>query len=455
MPFISVNPATEEEMDEHPLDDDNAVQNKLKQAKMASADWQNTSFAERSEKMHRVADLLRERKERWAEIMTREMGKPIGEARSEADKCAWVCDYYAKNAREFLQDDVIGTDADKSYVRYEPLGGILAIMPWNFPFWQVFRHAAPGLMAGNVILLKHAPNVSGCADSIEEIFDDADFSPGILQNLYVEIDKIPDIIHDDRITGVTLTGSDRAGKQVAEIAGNALKKTVLELGGSDPFIVLGDADTQEAAEVGSGARCLNSGQSCIAAKRFIVVKDHVEEFTDHLLTHMKAYSVGDPLEDETQIGPLARKDLRDNLHRQVKYSIREGATTLLGGEPIDGTGYFYKPTILGNVQPGMPVFEEETFGPVASIIEARDEQHAIELANATQYGLGASLWTQNLEKAEELSGEIEAGAVFINGLVKSDPRLPFGGIKKSGYGRELSYHGIREFTNIKTVWLTS
>ncbi|MBD3275090.1 MAG: aldehyde dehydrogenase family protein [Candidatus Marinimicrobia bacterium] len=455
MPFISINPATEEEMDEYPIDSENDVQNKLQKSQMAFADWQETSFAERSEKMQRVAELLRDKKERWAEIMTREMGKPISEARSEAEKCAWVCEYYAENAREFLQDDVIGTDADKSYVRYEPLGAILAIMPWNFPFWQVFRHAAPGLMAGNVILLKHAPNVSGCADSIEEIFEDADFSPGIIQNLYIETDQVPEIIHDNRTAGVTLTGSDRAGKQVAEIAGKALKKTVLELGGSDPFIVLSDANVQDAAEVGSGARCLNSGQSCIAAKRFIVVKEHVEEFTEQLITHMKAYTVGDPLEDETQIGPLARKDLRDNLHRQVKYSIREGATTLLGGEPIEGTGYYYKPTILGNVEPGMPVFDEETFGPVASIIEARNAEHAIELANTTKYGLGASLWTQDLEKAEELSREIEAGAVFVNGLVKSDPRLPFGGIKDSGYGRELSYHGIREFTNIKTVWLTS
>lgn len=455
MAFVSINPATGEKIEEYKLDSENDVEQKLQKAETAFDSWKDTSYSNRGEKMHKAAEILRNKKQRWAEIMTREMGKPIREARSEAEKCAWVCDYYAEHAQHFLQDDVIGTDADWSYAHYDPLGLILAIMPWNFPFWQVFRFAAPGLMAGNVGLLKHAPNVPGCADSIEEIFDDAGFPEGVFQNLYIKPEVAHQAIQDSRIQGVTLTGSGRAGRKVAETAGKSLKKSVLELGGSDPFIVLKDAEVEKAAEVGSDARCINSGQSCIAAKRFIVVREHANEFTERLVKHMDEFVVGAPMKEETQIGPIARSDLRDTLDGQVKASVEQGAVVQLGGQPIDSEGFFYEPTVLTNVREGMPAFDEETFGPVASIIEANDDEHAIRIANSTRYGLGASIWSTNIDRAEHLTREIQAGAVFVNELVKSDPRLPFGGIKNSGYGRELGYHGIQEFTNIKTVWIST
>ncbi|HKJ87525.1 MAG TPA: NAD-dependent succinate-semialdehyde dehydrogenase, partial [Gammaproteobacteria bacterium] len=383
----------------------------------------------------------------------REMGKPITGARAEAEKCAWVCEYYAEHAVEFLQEEVTGTDADSSYVRYEPLGSVLAVMPWNYPFWQVFRFAAPGLMAGNVGLLKHASNVPGCALAIEQIFAEAGFPEGVFQSLLIGSGPVSGIIEDRRVKAATLTGSEVAGRKVAEAAGRALKKTVLELGGSDPFIILKDADIRRAAQVGAGARCLNSGQSCIAAKRFIVVQDRLEEFTKVFVPLMSEQKMGDPMDEDTRIGPQAREDLREDLHRQVTGSVGKGAKILTGGEPSERKGYYYPPTVLTDVGKGMPAYEEEVFGPVAAIIPVSDEVQAIRMANDTQYGLGASLWSRDIGKAERLTREIQAGCVFVNNLVKSDPRLPFGGVKQSGYGRELGFHGIREFVNVKTVWM--
>ncbi|MCF7805221.1 MAG: NAD-dependent succinate-semialdehyde dehydrogenase [Candidatus Marinimicrobia bacterium] len=453
MALRSVNPATENMISSYDEHSNAEIETTLKSATNAFEQWRELSFRGRAELMGRAAETLRTRNDEWAQLMTQEMGKPITEARAEVEKCAWVCDYYAGEAEKFLQTETVQTDAKKSMVRYEPLGPVLAVMPWNFPFWQVFRFAAPGLMAGNVGLLKHASNVPGCANAIEEIFRDAGFPDGVFQSLLIGSEKVGQIIRDDRVMAVTLTGSGIAGRNVAEIAGNSLKKTVLELGGSDPFLVLGDADIEKAVQVGVNARCINSGQSCIAAKRFIVVQERLGEFMQRYVEEMRTLKVGDPMNEETQIGPLAREDLRADLHDQVKQSMLDGADLLLGGDPVDGKGYFYQPTVLANVQKGMAVYEEETFGPVAAIIPAESEQDAIDIANDTKYGLGASLWTQDLDKAEALSRDIEAGCVFINEMVKSDPRLPFGGIKKSGYGRELSYHGIREFVNTKTIWI--
>lgn len=449
----SINPATGEKIKSYDELTEKQISAKLDLAGETFEEWRKVPFAERSDKMAKAAQVLRDRKEEWATVMTQEMGKPITQARSEAEKCAWVCDDYAENAEKFLQDEIIETDASKSLVRYDPLGPVLAIMPWNFPFWQVFRFAAPGLMAGNVGLLKHASNVPGCALAIEEIFLEAGFPEGAFQTLLFSSSRADKVIADERVKAVTLTGSEPAGRKVAQTAGENLKKTVLELGGSDPVVILSDADVEEAAAVGSTARCINSGQSCIAAKRFIVVRKHLEEFTEKFINYMKQQKVGDPMEDDTQIGPMAREDLRDDLHNQVTQSIKDGAEVLLGGESLDRTGYFYATTVLGNVKKGMAVYEEETFGPVAAIIPAKDDDDAIRIANDTKFGLGAALWTKDLEKGYRLSGEVKAGCVFINGLVKSDPRLPFGGVKASGYGRELSYHGIREFVNTKTVWM--
>jgi len=453
MPLKSINPATGQDLKEYELHTADQVERLLSGATEAFRTWRNTPFAARAEHMVRAAAILRDRQDHWGEIMAREMGKPITQGRAEAQKCAWVCEYYAEHAVEFLQNDLVGTDADLSYVRYEPLGPILAVMPWNYPFWQVFRFAAPGLMAGNVGLLSHAPNVPECALAIEEIFTDAGFPAGVFQTLFVDIEATHALIRDPRVKAVTMTGSVRAGKSVAEAAGREIKKTVLELGGSDPFIILAEADINRAAEVGAGARCLNSGQSCIAAKRFIVVENHLQQFTERLVELMGNRQVGDPMEADVRIGPQARQDLLENLHRQVTESVEQGAELLLGGAPLERAGYFYPPTVLANVQKGMPAYHEEIFGPVAAIIPAKDDAEAIRLANDTDYGLGASLWCADLEKAERHTGELEAGSVFVNGLVKSDPRLPFGGVKQSGYGRELGVHGIREFVNVKTVWI--
>src|SRR5713101_1374978 len=385
--------------------------------------------------------------------MALEMGKPVTQGEAEVEKCAWGCEYYAEHAARFLAPEPRETDAARSYVRFDPLGPVLAVMPWNFPFWQVFRFAAPALMAGNAGILKHASNVPRCALEIERVFRAAGLPEGLFGTVLVGPAAVPALIADARIRAVTLTGSDRAGSQVAEQAGRHLKKTVLELGGSDPFIVLEDADLERAATTAVEARLINSGQSCIAAKRFIVVEHVAERFLERFTSEMRARRVGDPLDPATQVGPQARLDLRENLHRQVQESVKRGARLVLGGQVPAGQGAFYPPTVLIAVEPGMPAFDQETFGPVAAVIRAKDEADAIRLANASPYGLGASVWTADVKRGERVAREIDAGSVFVNALVKSDPRLPFGGVKRSGYGRELSQYGLREFVNIKTVWL--
>src|SRR5881296_332952 len=381
------------------------------------------------------------------------MGKPIVEARAEIEKCAFGAEHFAQNAARYLADEEIRANTRRSVVAFEPLGVILAVMPWNFPFWQVIRFAAPALMAGNAAVLKHASNVPRCALEIEGVFRAAGLPEGLFGTVLVGPAAVPSLIADARIRAVTLTGSEGAGSQVAERAGRELKKTVLELGGSDPFVVLEDADLPRAARTAAAARLVNSGQSCIAAKRFIVVEEAAERFLELFVGEMRARKMGDPLSRDTQVGPQARADLRDALHRQVEESVRRGARLLLGGEIPPGKGAFYPPTLLSEVSEGMAAFDEETFGPVAAVIRAKDDADAVRLANKSQFGLGASVWTQDRTRAEHLAAQIESGSVFVNGIVKSDPRVPFGGIKRSGYGRELSEYGIREFVNIKTVWI--
>jgi succinate-semialdehyde dehydrogenase/glutarate-semialdehyde dehydrogenase len=386
--------------------------------------------------------------------MTDEMGKPLKDALAEVEKCAWVCDYYAENTAKFLEDELVNTDATKSFVRYQALGLVLAVMPWNFPFWQVFRFAAPALMAGNGALLKHASNVPGCAAAIEEAFNECGVPKGLFTNLHIPSDRVGDLIRHPLVKAVTLTGSDAAGRSVAKIAGECLKKTVLELGGSDPYIVLEDADLELAAETCKNSRLINAGQSCISAKRMIVVSAVYDDFIKLFKEKMAAVTFGDPNDDSSGIGPMARADLRDELHAQVEKSIEKGAECILGGQVPDRVGAFYPPTILTNVKPGMPAYEAELFGPVAAVIQAKDEDEAIRIANDTGFGLGAAVFTQDVNKGERIAAEfLQAGSCFVNGPVKSDPRLPFGGIKESGYGRELSHFGIKEFVNIKTVWV--
>ena len=385
--------------------------------------------------------------------MALEMGKPLAQGVAEVEKCAWACDYYAEQGEGFLAVQPRSTDGSKSYIRFDAVGPVFAIMPWNFPFWQVFRFAAPALVAGNAGILKHAPNVSRCALEIEAVFHDAGLPDGLFRAVLLSNEGAAAVIADRRVRAVTLTGSDRAGGQVAEQAGRHLKKTVLELGGSDAFIVLADADLSRAAVVAAEARLQNSGQSCIAAKRFIVIESVADRFLGLFTAAMQAYRVGDPLAPGTQIGPQARLDLRANLQRQVEASVRRGARVVLGGQVPAGPGAFYPPTILVDVEPGSPAFDEETFGPMAAVVRAADEADAVRLANASPYGLGASVWTADPERGERVARDLEVGSVFVNGLVKSDPRLPFGGVKRSGYGRELSEYGLREFVNVKTVWV--
>ncbi|MFA6233987.1 MAG: NAD-dependent succinate-semialdehyde dehydrogenase [Bacteroidota bacterium] len=453
MPFESVNPATGTVLERYEEHSSIEVEQKIALAERTFRDWRTTSFAHRSEHLHHAAGELKSRREEFARMMTLEMGKPITQSRAEVDKCSWVCSWYAENAERILAKEVIPSDASSSYVRFDPIGPVLAVMPWNFPFWQVFRFAAPALMAGNTGLLKHASNVSGCARMIEEVFHRAGFPDGCFQTLLIKASAVQAVIDHPSVAAVTLTGSEAAGSQVAAQAGGQLKKTVLELGGSDPFIVLDDADVETAARVGAAARMLNTGQSCIAAKRFIVMESAVEKFTALFVNAVEKMKMGDPLLDETEIGALAREDLLLELDAQVQASIKLGATLLTGGRRHDGPGVFYLPTVLSGVRKGMPVFDEETFGPVAAIITVRDEEEAIASANDTSFGLGASLWTRDPDRADRLAPRLECGGVFVNGLVKSDPRLPFGGVKRSGYGRELSHYGIREFVNIKTVWI--
>ncbi|MGB9965683.1 NAD-dependent succinate-semialdehyde dehydrogenase [Halobacterium hubeiense] len=451
----TVDPTTESPLQTYAEHDAGELDAALDDAAAAFESWSGRDITERQALVDSVADVLRENKDEYAALMTEEMGKPVDQARSEVEKCAWVCEYYAEHAAEFLQDERVGVHPQaKTKVAYEPLGPLLAVMPWNYPFWQVLRVAAPTLAAGNVMLLKHAPNVTGCAKVLEDVLHEAGIPEGVFQTLVVEPDAVHDAIADDRVAAVTLTGSVRAGSAVAETAGKHLKPSVLELGGSDPFVVLGDAPLDRAARVGVDARTKNNGQACIAAKRFIVVDDVYEEFKERFVAEMDALTVGDPTAPETDVGPLAREDLLETLEEQVQASVDAGADVLLGGEPLDREGYFYAPTVLENVPATAPAACDELFGPVASLFRVPDEAAAVELANDTEYGLGASVWTSDLDRAERLTGELEAGAVFANELVSSDPRLPFGGVKNSGYGRELATQGIREFTNEKTVWLS-
>src|SRR5213593_2234370 len=422
-------------------------------AHAAFLQWREVPFARRAQRMREAAQILRTRRAEYARTMTLEMGKPIVQGEAEVDKCAWVCEYYADHAEAFLAEQPRETEASRSYVRFDPLGPVLAVMPWNFPFWQVVRFAAPALMAGNSAVLKHASNVPQCALAIEEAFRDAGFPQGLLRTVLVAGAGIEPIIADDRIRAVTLTGSSDTGSRIAELAGRALKKTVLELGGSDPFIVLADADLAAAAATAVRARNQNNGQSCIAAKRFIVVESVADDFERRFAKGVEDLVVGDPIDPKTQIGPLARRDLLDTLERQVDGSVRAGARVLTGGERVSGKGYFFRPTVLANVTADMPAFREETFGPAAAVVRVRDADEAIRVANDSSYGLGASIWTRDASLGERLARRIESGSVFVNGMVASDPRLPFGGIKRSGYGRELSAFGAREFTNVQTIWI--
>ncbi|HXU40448.1 MAG TPA: NAD-dependent succinate-semialdehyde dehydrogenase [Blastocatellia bacterium] len=455
MSIASINPATGETVKTFPEHTDSEIQDRLAQAASTFSEFRRTSFDQRAELMFSAAEILEDpdKKKLLSVMMTTEMGKPIKAAIAEVEKCAWVCRYYAENAKRFLADEVVETNASHSYVHYQPLGPVLAVMPWNFPFWQVFRFAAPALMAGNVALLKHASNVPGCAVAIEEVFHDAGFPKGAFQTLLIGSSAVERVLEDERVKAVTLTGSEPAGRQVAGTAGRLIKKTVLELGGSDPFIVMPSADLDQAVTTGVTARTINNGQSCIAAKRFIVAEEIAGEFEHRFVKEMEALIVGNPLDDTVQVGPLATAQILDDLEAQVSKSVELGARVLTGGKRLDGDGFYYAPTVLTDIPESSPAYQEELFGPVASLFRARDLDHAIEIANGTTFGLGASAWTIDIEEQARFTEDLEAGAVFINGMVASDPRLPFGGIKRSGYGRELGAHGIREFVNIKTIWV--
>jgi succinate-semialdehyde dehydrogenase/glutarate-semialdehyde dehydrogenase len=449
-----INPYNNELVKEYEEMTTEEVKDILQEVENEFQKWKRTSFEHRKKLMHKAADILRKNKDKYAKTMAIEMGKPITQGRAEVEKCAWVCDYYAEEAIVQLKPETVVTDAPKSYITYQPLGVILAVMPWNFPFWQVLRFAAPCLMAGNGGVLKHASNVPGSALAIEEVFHKAGFPKNLFRTLLVGSRQVDSIIENPIIKAVTLTGSASAGRAVASKAGKMLKRSLLELGGSDPYIILEDANVEEAVFTCVSSRLINSGQSCIAAKRFIVVQSQREKFEELYVYNMKNRKMGDPLSEDVSVGPQARHDLRDELHEQVKGSISKGAKVLLGGNIPEGEGAFYPPTVLTDVKKGMPAYEEELFGPVAAIITVKDELEAIRVANDTPFGLGAAIFTADIERAERIATqEIEAGSCFINAYVRSDPRLPFGGIKESGYGRELSYYGIREFTNVKTIYV--
>jgi succinate-semialdehyde dehydrogenase/glutarate-semialdehyde dehydrogenase len=449
----SIDPATGEELAQFPELNAAGIEAAIARAWGSRHAWRDVGVDMRAALLRSVAGVLRADKARYAALLTAEMGKPIVEAEGEIEKCAWTAGWIADNAARLLADEPIESSATTSYVRFQPLGVILAVMPWNFPFWQAFRAGLPALAAGNVMLLKHSSNVPQSAIAIEEVFREAGVPQGVFQTLLVGPSAVDGIIEDHRVAGVTLTGSEAAGARVASTAAKTIKKAVLELGGSDPFIVLADADIKAAATVACRARNQNNGQSCIAAKRFIVVDSIADEFEELFAAAVKALKIGDPKERDVQVGPLARADLVDDLERQVKESVRLGARPLTGGKRVDGAGNFFEPTVLAGVRPGMPVYHEETFGPVAAVIRVSDDEEALRVANDTEFGLGSSIWTADVNRARQLAERVEAGMVFINGMVASDARLPFGGVKKSGYGRELSSYGIKEFTNIQTIWV--
>ncbi|MCW8919812.1 MAG: NAD-dependent succinate-semialdehyde dehydrogenase [Gammaproteobacteria bacterium] len=453
MAFTTINPLSGELIREFAQWNDVQLETALAQSAVASTGWQTRRIEERAALMRRAAGVLRARGDELAALITLEMGKLLRESKAEVEKCAWVCDYYAAEAPAFLADELVASDAGRSLIAYQPLGTVLAVMPWNFPLWQVFRFAAPTLMAGNCGVLKHASNVPQCALTIESIFREAGFPEGVFRTLLIGAAQVDRVIRDPRIHAVTLTGSESAGRQVAASAGAALKPSLLELGGSDPFIVLEDADLDLAIPQAVVSRFLNCGQSCIAAKRFIVVDAIADEFVARLATAVAGLTAGDPVDPATTLAPMARDDLRDALHRQVVESVTRGAEIITGGQPLQRPGAYYAATILDRVAPGQPAYSEELFGPVATIIRARDEADALRLANDTEFGLGASIWSGDGARAEQLARQLQSGCVFVNGMVKSDPRLPFGGVKNSGYGRELSLLGIRQFVNAKTLWI--
>lgn len=455
MALESMNPATGEVLARYDSWDQDTLDLAVKRAGQKFADWsQRTTMAERCDLMRRAAEVLKSQKADLARLITLEMGKSIKESEAEIDKSIWVCEYYADKGPEFLADEVVETDASKSLICYQPMGVVLAVMPWNFPFWQVFRFAAPALVAGNIGLLKHASNVPQCAQAIENVFLEAGFPEAVFTNLMIGADKVESVIRNRYVRAVTLTGSEPAGRKVAAIAGSELKKTVLELGGSDAFVVLDDADIKLAIEGAVTSRFLNMGQSCIAAKRFIVDQNIFDAFVDQFKQAVEArFSVGDPLDPNTTLCPMARQDLLDELHQQVTESVKLGAKIMTGGHQIEGPGSYYAPTILTNISSNMPAFNEEFFGPVAIVIKSSEPAHATGLANATDYGLSGSVWSRDIATAETIARNLESGACYVNGISKSDPRLPFGGVKNSGYGRELSYHGIREFVNVKSIWI--
>jgi succinate-semialdehyde dehydrogenase/glutarate-semialdehyde dehydrogenase len=453
MKLLSINPATGETLRDYEPWDASRLESALDSAASAARMWADVPLSERAELMREAARILTERCEEFARLMSLEMGKLIGEARAEIEKCVRGCEYYAEHSAGFLADEVIETDAGRSYVAYAPLGVVLAVMPWNFPFWQVLRAAVPALMAGNVVLLKHAANVTGCALAVEDVFRSAGFPESVFRTLVITNDRVPVVVADPGVHGVTLTGSERAGREVGKCAGEHLKKCVLELGGSDAFIVLEDADLDWTVAQAVASRYQNAGQSCIAAKRLIVVEAIAEVFLERLKAAVEMVQPGDPLDEHTTLAPLARADLREKLHRQVRGSLAAGAVAVAGCTPLEGPGAFYAASILDRVRPGMPAFDEELFGPVAAVVRACDEAEAVHLANRSRYGLGGSVWTSDLARGERIARQLECGPSFVNGLVKSDPRLPFGGIKASGHGRELSYHGMHEFTNIKSIWI--
>ncbi|HEX5965773.1 MAG TPA: NADP-dependent succinic semialdehyde dehydrogenase [Pyrinomonadaceae bacterium] len=453
MAIASINPATGETLREFSALSTQQIEQKLQLAADTFRTYRQTTFADRSRMMMRAAEILETEKQEFGRTMTTEMGKPLTAAIGEAEKCAWVCRYYAENAERHLADQIVETNAKQSYVHFQPLGPVLAVMPWNFPFWQVFRFAAPALMAGNVGLLKHSSNVPQCALAIEEIFARAGFPRGVFQTLLIGSAVVEGILKDPRVVAATLTGSEPAGRSVAAIAGKEIKKTVLELGGSDPFIVMPSADFDTAVRTAVKARTINNGQSCIAAKRFIVADEIYNRFEERFVSEMKALRIGDPMEEATEIGPLATPQIVDDLVEQVNKAVAGGARILTGGKKLDRPGNFYEPTVLVNVDPTTPVSCEEIFGPVAMLFRVANIDEAIQLANATSFGLGSAAWTNDANEQTRFIEELEAGSVFINGMVASDPRLPFGGVKNSGYGRELAEFGIREFMNIKTVWI--